>query len=168
MVLYIPAGSQSNGVEKARRRETPMTTPAKRERPMFADLVDWLEGEFPALPMMRPFGGQVMRVEDYVDDGQYVVRAELPGVDPEKDVDLTVENGVLTIRAERREEKKEGGRSEFRYGSFTRSVTLPPGADENDVTATYTNGILEVRVAIKPEQKPERKRITIGKKSPSA
>ena len=72
--------------------------------------------------------------------------------------------GVLTIRAERREEKKEGGRSEFRYGSFTRSVTLPPGADENDVTATYTNGILEVRVAIKPEQKPERKRITIGKK----
>jgi HSP20 family protein len=139
-----------------------MPVPAKRERPMFADLVDWLEGEFPGLPMMRPFGGQVLRVEDYVDDGQYVIRAELPGVDPNNDVDLTVENGVLTIKAERREEKREGRRSEFRYGSFTRSVTLPSGADEENVSATYKDGILEVRIPLKPEQKPERKRITIG------
>jgi HSP20 family molecular chaperone IbpA len=61
-----------------------MTTPARRERPMFAELVDWLEGGFPTLPVMRPFSGaQVMRVEDYVEGGQYVLRAELPGIDPE-------------------------------------------------------------------------------------
>jgi HSP20 family protein len=142
-----------------------MTMPARRERPMFAELVDWLEGELPSLPVMRPFAGaQVMRVEDYVEEGQYVLRAELPGIDPDKDVEITIDNGVLTIKAEKREEKKEGGRSEFRYGAFTRSTTLPTGADQDDVTATYRDGILEVRVGIKPEAKPEAKRIAIAKK----
>jgi HSP20 family protein len=142
-----------------------MTTPGRRERPMFAELVDWLEGELPSLPIMRPFAGaQVMRVEDYVEEGRYVLRAELPGIDPDKDVEITVDNGVLMIKAERREEKKEGGRSEFRYGAFTRSTTLPPGADQDDVIATYNDGILEVRVGIKPEKKPEAKRIAIAKK----
>lgn len=141
-----------------------MTVPARRERPMFGDLMDWFESEFPALPIMRPFiGGQLVRVEDFVDQGQYVVRAELPGIDPEKDVDITVENGILTITAERREEKKESGRSEFRYGSFSRSVRLPAGADEEDVTASYRDGILEVRTPLKEAKKPEPKRIAISK-----
>jgi HSP20 family protein len=141
-----------------------MTTPARRERPMFAELVDWLEGGFPSLPV-RPFAGShVMRVEDYVEGDQYVLRAELPGIDPDNDVELTVDNGVLTIKAERREEKKESGRSEFRYGAFTRSVTLPAGADEDAVTALYNDGILEVRVPIKEAKGPETKRITIDKR----
>jgi hypothetical protein len=77
-------------MERDRQRKTPkergraVTVPARRERPMFADLMDWLETEFPALPIMRPFkGGQLVRVEDYVDEGQHVVRAELPGIDSE-------------------------------------------------------------------------------------
>ena len=141
-----------------------MTVPARRERPRFAELMDWLEGEFPALPIMRPFtGGQLMRLEDFVEGGQYVVRAELPGIDPESDVDITVDDGVLTVKAERREEKKEGGRSEFRYGSFSRSASLPAGADEENVTATYRDGILEVRVPLKEGEKPEPKRIEIAK-----
>jgi HSP20 family protein len=141
-----------------------MTPPARRERPMFAELVHWLEGGFPGLPM-RPFASsQVMRVEDYVEGNQYVLRAELPGIDPDQDVEVTVDNGVLTITAERREEKKEGGRSEFPYGSFTRGVTLPGGADEDAVTASYGDGILEVRVSMKEAKEPEAKRITIGKR----
>jgi HSP20 family protein len=140
-----------------------MTTPARRERPMFAELVDWLEGGFP--PLMRPFAGShVMRVEDYVEGEQYVLRAELPGIDPDQDVEITVDNGVLTIKAERREEKKEGGRSEFRYGAFSRSVTLPTEADEDAVTATYGNGVLEVRVGMKAAKELEAKRIAISKK----
>ena len=141
-----------------------MAVPARRERPMFTEFMDWLEGEFPALPIMRPFaGGQLMRVEDYVSEGQYVVRAEVPGIDPEKDVEITVDDGVLTVKAERREEKKEGGRSEFRYGSFTRSVTLPSGADQENVAASYRDGILEVRTPIKEAAKAEPKRIAIAK-----
>jgi HSP20 family molecular chaperone IbpA len=104
-----------------------------------------------------------VRVEDYVSEGQYVVRAELPGIDPEKDVEITVDDGVLTVKAERREEKKEGGRSEFRYGSFTRTVTLPTGADEENVAASYSDGILEVRTPIKEAAKAEPKRIAITK-----
>ena len=104
-----------------------------------------------------------MRVEDYVSEGKYVVRAELPGIDPEKVVEITVDDGVVTVKAERPQEKKESGRSEFRYCSFARSVTLPAGADEKNVAASYRDGILEVRTPIKEATKPEPKRIAITK-----
>ena len=55
-------------------------------------------------------------------DDLLIVRAELPGMDPDNDFEITVENGTLTIHAERREEHKQAHRSEFRYGSFTRSI----------------------------------------------
>lgn len=109
-----------------------------------------------------PFGApHTFRVEDYTEDGRYVVRAELPGLDPEKDIEVTVRAGILTIEAERREEKKEAHRSEFRYGSLTRSVTLPAGADTGKITASYDKGILEVSVPISQKAKPEARRITV-------
>lgn len=139
-----------------------MATVAKRERGTLADLFDWFEGEFPAFPAFRTFAGtQVMRIEDYIEDGEYVLRAEVPGIDPAKDVDISLAEGLLTVKAERREEKREPHRSEFRYGSFSRSIALPAGADAEDVSATYADGILEVRVAIKQERTPETKHITI-------
>jgi HSP20 family protein len=96
--------------------------------------------------------GPWMRVEEFVDGDALVVRAELPGLDPDKDVELTITEGVLHIRAERQEKSeqrtKEGYRSEFRYGSFERSVPLPTGTKEEDVKASYTNGILDVRVPV--------------------
>jgi HSP20 family protein len=93
-----------------------------------------------------------------------VVRAEMPGIDPEKDVDITVSDHTLQLRAERREEKKteEKGRyrSEFQYGSFLRRVELPVGATEKDVKASYKDGILEVRIPIDRKQ-AEAKKIPI-------
>jgi HSP20 family protein len=93
-----------------------------------------------------------MRVEEFVDGDFLVVKAELPGLDPDKDVELTITDGVLHIRAEREEKSeqrsKEGYRSEFHYGSFHRSVTLPVGTKDEDVEATYTDGILEVRIPV--------------------
>ena len=71
-----------------------------------------------------------------------------PGVDPGKDVDITVRDGVLTIKAERTEKKESNGRSEFSYGSFIRSVTLPAGADEDAIKASYDKGILTVSVPV--------------------
>ncbi|MEI8406637.1 MULTISPECIES: Hsp20/alpha crystallin family protein [unclassified Kribbella] len=142
-----------------------MTTLARRERGSFADLLDWLEAEIPAFPVLpRPFtGAQMIRVEELDDAGQYVLRAELPGIDPDKDVDIAIEDGLLTVKAERREEKKEGGRSEFRYGSFTRTLRLPAGAAEDGVRATYHDGILEIRVPIAAESKPPAKHISVVK-----
>lgn len=94
---------------------------------------------------------EVIRVEERRDEDEVVVRAELPGVDPERDVQITVGGGMLNIDAERHEEHEEHGhggftRRELRYGTFHRSLPLPPGATGDDVTATYRDGILEVHV----------------------
>ena len=89
-------------------------------------------------------------------DGNYEVRAEIPGVDPGKDVDITVRDGVLTIKAERTEKKESNGRSEFSYGSFIRSVTLPAGADEDAIKASYDNGILTVQCPYKAVEAAEK------------
>lgn len=125
----------------------------------FPDLFDWLESPWASLLPFAP--AQTFRVEDYEEDGRHVVRAELPGLDPEKDIEVTADAGVLTIHAERREERKETHHSEFRYGSLTRSVTLPAGADVEKITASYSQGILEVGVPFPEQAKPERRRITI-------
>ena len=77
-------------------------------------------------------------------EGVYEVRAELPGVDPAEDIEVTVRDGRLTIKAERTRPSESNGRSEFTYGSFVRTVALPEGADEDDINATYDRGILTV------------------------
>lgn len=141
-----------------------MTNVMMRQRPMLTELIDWLDEELPFRGMPRLTGdSQPIRIEDYLDDGHYVLRAELPGIDPEKDMDITIQDGMLTVHGERREEKKDEHRSEFRYGAFTRTVRLPDGADDDDVKATYDNGILEVRVALHPEEVSGPKRVPIAR-----
>ena len=106
---------------------------------LFPDLFDWFDKPWPA--WLRFTSGRPFRVEDCVRDGAYVLRAELPGIDPDKDVEITVEGTTLAIRAERREEHTEPHRCKFRYGSLVRSVTLPAGADTEHITASYNKGI---------------------------
>jgi HSP20 family protein len=92
--------------------------------PEFAELF----AAFPSFAGMRPaVDPRVMRLEDEIEDGRYVVRAELPGVDPAKDIDITVRDGQLTIKAERTEKQEFNGRSEFSYGSFVGAVSLAGG-----------------------------------------
>ena len=109
------------------------------------DLLEWLESPLTTLHVFAP---QAMRIEDFLSDDRYVVRAELPGMSPERDIELTMSSGVLTIRAERREEGDNKSHSEFRYGSFVRRVRMPDGIDEKQIQATYDNGILEVAVKL--------------------
>lgn len=110
----------------------------------FEEIFDWLESP---LALIRP-AGTTMRVEDFVKDGRYVLRAELPGMNPEKDIDVTISGGVLTIKADRLDESEGTHRSEFRYGAFTRSLPLPANADEARIQASYESGILEVDVPL--------------------
>jgi HSP20 family protein len=102
-----------------------------------------------------------VKVEEFEDGGNHVIRAELPGVDPDKDIEVTVTDHTLRIRAERRREDKvedkHGYRSEFHYGSFSRTMGLPPTATEADIQATYDNGILQVRVPIDDARVDERR-----------
>ncbi|NUP73909.1 MAG: Hsp20/alpha crystallin family protein [Sinomonas sp.] len=113
-------------------------------------------------------GDGAIRVEELVDDNRLVVRAELPGIDPENDVDVSVRANHLRIdahREERKEEKGKGGyRTEFRYGSFSRTIPLPEGATEQDIEATYTDGVLEVRVPIPEQKRTEAKKIEVKRK----
>ena len=127
-------------------------------RALFPDLADWLESPWTGPP---PFlTGQVFRLEEAMRDDRYVVRAELPGLDPENDIEVTVEGRTLTIRAERRQQDNGPCRSEFRYGSLARAVRLPAMVEATDVSARYDKGVLEVSVPVRVV-KPEGTRIPI-------
>ncbi|WP_329267800.1 Hsp20/alpha crystallin family protein [Streptomyces sp. NBC_01451] len=114
------------------------------------DLLGWVEAGFPATHAVPGLHG--IRVEEHLTEGTYVLRAELPGIDPAKDVEITVDEGVLTLRAERGEKTEEKHRTEFRYGTFARSVRLPAGAKGDEATAEYKDGVLTITVPV-PETK---------------
>jgi HSP20 family molecular chaperone IbpA len=111
----------------------------------------------PALASLRPlFDSHLLRLEDEMKDGLYEVRAELPGVDPADDIEVTVRDGRLTIKAERTQTSESNGHSEFSYGEFVRTVPLPAGADEDDINATYDRGILTVSVPLSQDHPTEK------------
>lgn len=141
-----------------------MSEVARRSGGPFAEIVDWLESEVPS-GLKRLGSASFVPVEDFMDDNTYVLRAQLPGIDPEKDVEITLANDILTIKGERREEQREKTRREFQYGSFVRSFSVPQGVEGKDVTATYVDGVLEVRVPIAEETKPEPQKIAVNRTS---
>jgi HSP20 family protein len=98
-------------------------------------------------------------------DDEFVLKADLPGL-AEKDVNIELEDNVLTISGERgseHEERKEGvHRVERAYGTFSRSLSLPEGVDPEAIKASFDRGVLEVRIP-KPEQrKPRKVEISVG------
>ncbi len=112
-----------------------------------------------------PSASFVPPVDIYEDEGNIVVKAEVPGIDP-KDIDVRVENNTLTIRGERKLEKEEKEenfhRVERRYGSFYRAFTLPNTVEGDKCEANYDNGVLEIRLAKRAEAKPKQIKVNIG------
>lgn len=108
-------------------------------------------------------GSWAPAVDIYEQGTDIVLKAELPGVDS-KDVDVRVENNVLTLRGERKldtEVQRESyHRVERAYGSFSRSFTLPSVVDTEKIKADFKDGVLRVTLPKKEEAKP--KQITIG------
>jgi HSP20 family protein len=132
----------------------------RQSRPLLPELSE-LFSAFPTFANLRPlFDNRLLRLEDEVKDGVYEVRAELPGVDPADDIEVSVRDGKLTIKAERTQTTESNGHSEFSYGSFIRTVPLPAGADEDDINATYDRGILTVSVPLS-EDHPTDKRVEV-------
>ena len=143
----------------------------KRNPSSPADIFDRLFGHWPDV-LHRPVmlwpdvTEDVLRVEEYRENGTLVIRADMPGIDPAKDVEVTVKDGVLHIMAERKEEEeteeKDFYRHELRYGTFTRDLPMPEGASEEDVKATYKDGVLEVRVPVaEPAPAPVPKKVPV-------
>ncbi|OII66679.1 MULTISPECIES: Hsp20/alpha crystallin family protein [unclassified Streptomyces] len=133
--------------------------PAKR-RPFPRDLLDWFDAGLPSFGSLTE-GTHKIPVEITKEEGTYVLRAELPGMDPEE-IEVTAEGDVLTVRAEHTETTTDKQHSEFRYGSFTRSVRLPAPVPRDGVEAAYEDGILTVRVPLaEPDESP--RTITVRK-----
>ncbi|WP_327002185.1 Hsp20/alpha crystallin family protein [Dactylosporangium sp. NBC_01737] len=99
-------------------------------------------------PSWFPFTEPAIRIEEGLEEDRYTVRAELPGVDPVKDVDITYADGALRLAVTRIESQRDKGHSEFRYGTFHRTISLPLGAKEETLSAVYKDGILEITVAV--------------------
>jgi HSP20 family protein len=101
----------------------------------------------------------VPRVDIHEEKDRFVVLADVPGVEP-KDIDITAENGVLTVRGERRADKRETDngyeRVERVTGTFLRRFTLPEGANTDLIKAKQTNGVLEVTIPKTPAVQPRR------------
>ncbi|BDY31186.1 MULTISPECIES: Hsp20/alpha crystallin family protein [Mycolicibacterium] len=121
---------------------------AHQPRPFLPELSEFFAGITPFASLRPIFERNLMRIEDEVTDDHYELRAEIPGIDPANDVHITVADGQLTVKAERTERSEVNSRSEFSYGSFLRTVTLPAEADEEQITASYERGILTVRVPL--------------------
>jgi HSP20 family protein len=111
-------------------------------------------------------GSWAPSVDIYEQEGNLVLKAELPGIDP-KDVDVRVENNVLTLQGERKldsEVKRESyHRVERSYGAFSRSFTLPTVVDTDKIKAEFKDGLLRLVLPKKEEAKPKQIAISIGK-----
>ena len=151
----------------SRKNETSAQTPAmKRDYSGLSRLHNELDRMFdnffsPAFFDREPFrfrGDFLPSLDVTSDDKAYAMKVELPGVAPEA-VKLEVNDGVLTISGEKKEETKDEQTKEVRecsYGSFTRSMTLPEDADAEHITATSKNGILTVS---SPRKAPDQSRV---------
>jgi len=104
-------------------------------------------------------------VDVYEDEHKITLKIEVPGID-EKDIDIRVENNLLTVHGERKFEKEEKEenyrRVERQYGSFTRSFNLPNTVDAENISADYDRGVLKVQLAKKAEAKPNQIKVNVG------
>jgi len=122
---------------------------------MFEDFLPTVAGERVAYPQL----------DLYEEEDKYVVKADLPGA-AEKDIDVTFDNGVLTIKGEKESKKEDKKKNYYRaeriYGSFSRSLSIPGNVDANKITAEFDNGVLTLDLPKMEEDK--KKKIEIKKK----
>lgn len=110
----------------------------------------------------EPSAGEAILVDEYRDAGVHVVRAALPGIDPDQDVELTAENGTLRITVkERTGDEREYVRRELRRSASSRSLPLPERARPADISASYRDGILEIRIPLAEPPASETTRINV-------
>ena len=130
-------GDEGNRPQKG----IPMSLVTRRTQSPIAEMVDWLET---MTPFRSTWSEGFIPIEEYRENGKYVVRADIPGIDPDKDVTVAIDDGYLVIHGERRHEEHDDHRSELRFGSFSRRLPLPKGCTDEDVTASYASGVLTV------------------------
>jgi len=125
------------------------------------DMFDRLFGS-PIRPASTPTG--TLPLDIFEREGNLMIRASVPGIDP-KELEIQIENNVLTIRGEARHEAETNDekvyRREVSYGSFSRSVRLPEGLNLDSVDAEFKNGLVTVSLPRLPEEKPKAVKIAV-------
>jgi len=110
------------------------------------------------------FNFSVPAVDITEDDKAYTIAAELPGID-EKDIEVSVNEDMLVLKGEKRQEKEETGKntyvSERSYGSFQRAFSLPAGVDRNKIAADFSKGVLTVTLPKSAESQKQQKKVEI-------
>jgi HSP20 family protein len=133
-------------------------------RSMMDRLFDQSFGRFPALARNgEELGSATLGLDVYETGEDLVVKAAVPGIDP-KDIDISVDDDILTIKGEfdQRDEVNEDGwlRRELRYGSFHRQLRLPPTVDAEKAQATFEHGVMKLTLPKKPEARSRSFKIT--------
>jgi HSP20 family protein len=150
-----------------RRLPTPLGFPFPSGRlPLF----DELENALPFFPdIVPPLTGWLPAVQIVDGKEELTLTAELPGM-KESDIEMTIDDGILTIRGEKTEERKEGDEEkkfllyERNYGSFQRSFTLPRTVDASKISAEFDKGVLEVHLPKTAEAKIKGQKVEIKSK----
>lgn len=126
-------------------------------------LIEQSFGRIPAFRSGEDLGTSALGLDVYETNDSYVIKAAVPGVDPDK-VDISVDDDVLTIRGEfeRKEEATEANyiRRELSYSAFQRSLRLPPTVDADHAKAVFEHGLLTLTLPKKPEAKAHTIKIT--------
>ena len=129
---------------------------------------EWRLFNFPRLIGEHDFAFRPS-IDIFRQEGELIVTAELPGIDPDKDVEISVEDDILTIKGEKTEETEVSEDSRYvherAHGTFMRRIPLPTGVDPDKVIAGYEKGILTVRVSLPEERTTEPHHIPIDVKA---
>lgn len=128
---------------------TSAETSLTHTRDVWPRFTDWLDTLVPSDISWRTGFPHSIRIEEFTRNGSFMIRAELPGIDPDKDVHINVKDGMLTIEGKREEREESDQRSEFFYGRFMRTLSLPSGTHSTDIKASYRDGILEITIPMK-------------------
>lgn len=146
-----------------------ISRPSLFSAPLLEDVPDrfrrMFEGGFNLEPVAESLGW-MPAMEIVETDDAFVVTAEVPGINA-KEVDISIDDGVLTLSGEKREEKEEGKQGskfhmwERRYGSFRRSFTLPQAVDADRISAKATDGILTVTLPKTKKAKAHGRKIPV-------
>jgi HSP20 family protein len=148
--------AQRSGNAKREAQEPGSTAvkPRDARHDLLHERLPMLQSPIEAIAAMRRFfetGDDLLRLEEYQKDGNLVLRVEAPGIDPDRDAHVVIDRDVLTVSVSRRDEHRDsadGFRSEFRYGTLSRSIRVPHAVSADAVEAQYRDGVLTVTVPL--------------------
>ena len=164
----IPWRRERTELAAQREEDNPFLSLHRSMNELFDDFFKDFEGAFRGSPwtaLTRSAGTATPRVDVSETDEEVTVTADLPGLE-EKDIAVTLDNDVLTIRGSRKEEREEKKKNyhlmERSYGEVQRSILVPGSVDKEKVKASFKNGVLKVAMPKLPEAKTTAKKIQIA------